>query len=91
VTNLTERRFLTFMTNSPVGLNLTEWRFRSYWDRTAEHGNANERVRFRARRLASMSGGYRECALDFEAYGATLRQARSGPAGPERRRAALPF
>ena len=28
--------------------NLTERRFQGYWERTAEHGNANERIRFQA-------------------------------------------
>jgi hypothetical protein len=34
--------------NMPIGINLIEGRFRSYWDRTAEHGSGNERIRFTA-------------------------------------------
>jgi hypothetical protein len=41
-------RFGRFMTFSSAGLNLTERRFRDYWDRTAEHGSGNERIRFAA-------------------------------------------
>jgi hypothetical protein len=39
---------LAFAANSPIGEKLTEGRFRSYWDRTAEHGKSNERIRFKA-------------------------------------------
>jgi hypothetical protein len=39
-------RFLAFIDKSPLGGNLTERRFRDYWERTAEHGD--ERLRFRA-------------------------------------------
>jgi hypothetical protein len=41
-------RFLAFTANAPMGANLAERRFREYWDRTAEAGNTNERVRFKA-------------------------------------------
>jgi hypothetical protein len=34
-------RFLVFMANTPMGVNLTERRFRQYWERTSEHGNTN--------------------------------------------------
>jgi hypothetical protein len=40
--NLTERRFLAFVGNAPIGAKLTEGRFRELWDRTADtrEGNA---------------------------------------------------
>jgi hypothetical protein len=41
-------RFLAFAANSTMVENLTERRFRDYWDRTAEHGSGNERMRFKA-------------------------------------------
>lgn len=41
-------RFLAFAANVTVVTNLTERRFRAYWERTAEHGTGNERIRFRA-------------------------------------------
>ena len=35
------------MAFSPIGLNLAERQFRSYWERTSEVGNTNERIRFK--------------------------------------------
>ena len=41
-------RFLTFIGDMPIGINLTEGRFRDYWARTGEFSGPNERIRFRA-------------------------------------------
>jgi hypothetical protein len=41
-------RFLAFAANSTTVEKFTERRFRSYWERTAEHGSSNERIRFKA-------------------------------------------
>lgn len=41
-------RFLAFAANVTIVTNLTEGRFRAYWDRTADDESSNERLRFRA-------------------------------------------
>lgn len=54
-----------------MGTNLAERRFRDYWERTSEHGNANEWVRFRA-------------VLDFMQAEEPLRQAHIPKGYPKR-------
>jgi hypothetical protein len=41
-------RFLAFAGNTTTVVNLTERRFRAFWDRTTDYGSSNERIRFRA-------------------------------------------